>query len=179
MPFRVFAWGSAPTPFEERISRFIKANDLRASMTEDELAILSMPKEEASAEYAHIVGWRLENMWSLAWVLGVAGAPSATEGQMAQETGDVLLSLFMPNMEISAADLVAERERPTIEAIVQREDLFYLAHNAVRGAQTGHKEQVPADFDPIADGGAIHERRHSLTWCLAPGASWDETDLST
>jgi hypothetical protein len=38
---------------------------------------------------------------------------------------------------------------------------------------------VPADFDPIANGGVIHERRHALTWALAPGVSWDDIDLST
>lgn len=29
------------------------------------------------------------------------------------------------------------------------------------------------------DGGAIHERRHSLTWILSPGIDWDDTDMST
>ena len=50
------------------------------------------------------------------------------------------------------------------------------AHNAVRSAQLG-SNTVPNGFDPLTDGGAIHERRHSLTWALSPGTSWDETDF--
>ena len=59
------------------------------------------------------------------------------------------------------------------------EDLFYCAHNAVRTAQMGGKAAVPEGFHPVRDGGAIHERRHSLTWALSPGVEWEETDLST
>ena len=58
------------------------------------------------------------------------------------------------------------------------EDLFYCAHNAVRSAQNGG-ETVPSGYDPVEEGGGVHERRHALTWCLSPGVKWDETDLST
>jgi hypothetical protein len=175
----VFAWGSAPPEFEQRIANFIATNGLRNSMTEDELEIVDLSKEEARAKFAHVVGWRLENMWSLAWILGVADTPSATTGQVPDETSSVLMSLFLPDFTLTAESLVAQGQTQPVETIVQMEDLFYLAHNAVRGGQTGHPEQLPDGFDPIGDGGAIHERRHSLTWSLALQAAWDETDLST
>ena len=61
------------------------------------------------------------------------------------------------------------------------EDLFYCVHNAVRSAQLAMHEEnddavgiVPEGFDPIANGGVIHERRHALTWALSPGVDWDE-----
>lgn len=51
--------------------------------------------------------------------------------------------------------------------------------STVRGAQLGNASMVPARFHPVMDGGAIHERRHSLTWILSPGIDWDDTDMST
>lgn len=175
----VFAWGSAPTEFEARIDEFIDSNDLRSCMTEDELSLVDLPKDEAAEQFANIVGWRLENMWSLAWIIGLAEEPSATTGQLPQEVSGGLLSLFLPEFDATPESLLAQGETQPIERIVCVEDLFYLAHNAVRAGQTGNLQQLPAGFDPIGDGGAIHERRHSLTWSLAPGAAWDETDLST
>jgi hypothetical protein len=48
----------------------------------------------------------------------------------------------------------------------------------VRSAQLGGKT-VPNNFDPIGNGGVIHERRHALTWMLSKGTTWDNTDVST
>ncbi|MEQ8210867.1 MAG: DUF4272 domain-containing protein [Lacipirellulaceae bacterium] len=175
----VFAWGSAPPDFEQRVTDFIATNGLRDLMTEDETEIIDLSKDDASAQFSHAVGWRLENMWSLAWILGATDEPSATTGQLPQEISGALMSLFLPDFTVTAESLVTQGQTQPIENIVQMEDLFYLAHNAVRAGQTGHPEQVPDHFDPIGDGGAIHERRHSLTWSLAPGAAWNETDLST
>ena len=175
----VFAWGSAPSEFEERISVFIANNDLRKDMTSEEREIVDIPKAHAVEQFAHTVGWRLENMWPLAWILGVADEPSATTGQLAQETGGALMSLFLPEFTVTSESLLAQGSTQTIERVVQVEDLFYLSHNAIRSGQIGNSETLPDDFDPVADGGAIHERRHSLTWALAPNAAWDQTDLST
>jgi hypothetical protein len=175
----VFSWGSAPPNFEPTIANFIAVNSLREWMTEDELDIVNMPKSDASSEFAHLVGWRLENMWSLAWILGLADVPSAITGQIPEETSGNLMALFLPAFSVTAKSLLLQGRTQPIEKIVQMEDLFYLAHNAVRAGQAGHTEQLPDNFHPIADGGAIHERRHSLTWALAPGAQWDQTDLST
>jgi hypothetical protein len=174
-----FAWGSAPQHFEQRIAHFIASNGLREFMTEEELQIIDRPKDDASVQFAHMVGWRLENMWPLAWILGLADEPSAITGQLPQETSGALMSLFLPEFTVTAESLLAQGQTQPIETIVQIEDLFYLAHNAVRAGQTGRHDQLPDNFDPVGDGGAIHERRHSLTWSLAQGAAWDETDLST
>lgn len=97
----VFAWGSAPSEFEQPISQFISDNELLEHMTSDEKEIVGMPKDDASAQFAHVVGWRLENMWSLAWILGVAGIPSATTGQLSQDVSGTLMSLFLPEFTVS------------------------------------------------------------------------------
>lgn len=44
---------------------------------------------------------------------------------------------------------------------------------------SGMTNVVPQGFHPVADGGTIHERRHSLTSVLSPGVAWEDTDLST
>tara|TARA_R110002073_G_scaffold329060_2_gene511002 strand:- start:253 stop:963 length:711 start_codon:yes stop_codon:yes gene_type:complete len=175
----VFAWGSAPSEFEQRVTEFILNNELRRSMTDSELNIVNLSMDDARADYAHLVGWRLENMWSLAWILGLADEPSATTGQLPEETSGALLSLFLPGFTATAASLLNQGQTQSIETVIEMEDRFYLAHNAVRSGQLGKAGMLPDDFDPVADGGAIHERRHSLTWSLAPGTRWDETDLST
>lgn len=176
----VFAWGSAPSEFESTILQFVDDNDLRSCMTDDELDLMDLPKDEASATYGSMVGWRLENMWALAWILGLAQEPSATTGQLSQDVIDQLLALFLPEFSICAEDLVEQGVVQSSAAVIALEDRFYLAHNAVRSAQLDPEAgTVPDHFDPVADGGAIHERRHSLTWALAPGARWDEVDLST
>lgn len=175
----VFAWGSAPQEFERDIANFIGINSLREKMTQADLEIVNLPKEEATSQFADVVGWRLENMWSLAWILGLAKAPSATTGQLSEDVIDTLLSHFMPDFKITSAQLLSAGQPQPPESVIAMEDLFYLAHNAVRSGQIGDSEQLPAHFHPIRDGGAIHERRHSLTWSLTPGSSWDETDLST
>lgn len=174
-----FAWGSAPAEFERPIASFIASNGLRQLMTDDELEIVDMSKDDACEQFAHRVGWRLENMWSLAWVLGVADKPSAITGQLPQEVSGAMMSLFLPEFTLDAESLIAQGQTQPLEEIVQLEDLFYLAHNAVRAGQMGNPEQIPAGFDPIGDGGAIHERRHSLTWSLSPNTKWNDTDLST
>ena len=89
------------------------------------------------------------------------------------------MGLFLPEFTISCDSLLVQGNTQAIEDIVRMEDRFYLAHNAVRSGQTGEAGMLPAGFDPIGDGGAIHERRHSLTWALSPGTAWDDTDLST
>ena len=176
----VFAWGSAPLDFEQPNAEFIANNGLRDLMTGDERTIVDLPKLQACQEHSHLVGWRLENMWSLAWVLGLASEPSATTGQLPDEASGALMGLFMPDFAATADSLLAQGATQPIENIIQMEDLFYLAHNAVRGAQIDDKGRgVPSGFDPIGDGGAIHERRHGLTWALSPGADWNDTDLST
>jgi hypothetical protein len=78
-----------------------------------------------------------------------------------------------PQVWIQAAKL-----RPATE-LVELEDLFYCAHNAVRSAQLGKASAVPDGFHPVLHGEAVHERRHSLTWILSPGVVWSDTDLST
>jgi hypothetical protein len=153
----LFTWVCAP-------DKATRKSERRRAMTSSERAIYALSREDARA-HADVIGWRLENMWPLAWIVGFADVPPVT-GEMIEGATIRALLTFEPGKARSAADVLA------------LEDLFYCAHNAGRSAQLGGKT-VPAGFDPIAGTGVIHERRHALTWSTSPGVSWDETDLST
>ncbi len=176
--FALFMWVAAP---EEKAStdglrNFIATNRLEQYMTREELHILASRRDEAKAQFGESIRWHLENMWPLAWVFGFEPAPEVG-GQMAGDlTGKILT--YVPNLGGTVSQFVASKPQRSNADVVRMEDLFYCAHNAVRSAQVG-EATVPEGFHPVSDGGAIHERRHALTWALSPGVHWDQTDLST
>lgn len=154
----LFLWVASP----ERLTRKI---ELRSAMTPSERTIYALPRDKARAQIESI-GWRLENMWPLAWMLGFDEEPSASGDMIEGDTVRALLA-FEPAKKVRS-------ER----AVLDLEDLFYCAHNAARSAQLGGKT-APKGFHPIAGTGVIHERRHALTWAVSPKVAWDDTDLST
>jgi len=160
-----------------RLFAFVDRNGLRSHLTEEENAILALARDAARREHADTIGWRLENMWPLAWILGFDPAPPFFEGQIPQEVVERMIDEFLPNFDGVLADFGSAKCRAASE-VGELEDLYYCAHNAVRSAQLG-EETVPEWFHPVEHGGAIHERRQSLTWALSPGVAWDETDVST
>lgn len=151
----------------------------RAHLTGEEGAVLDLPRAEANAAHAQNIGWRMENMVSLAWVLGHPLEPAIDGAMISGKPLKTIVTGVMPlDVEGAAAWAAAAHARPARE-VAAMEDLFYCCHNAVRSAQIGAKGAVPVGFHPVMNGGVIHERRHALTWCLSPDVSWSETDLST
>jgi hypothetical protein len=176
----LFTWVSAPDDAvsKDQLRDYIRENRLRAALTDEEAGIFALPRQQARAEHADSVGWRLENMWPLAWVLGFEPEPDLAASQIDESISREILFEFLAGQERTVEQLV-EMSRPRdAAAVIGLEDRFYCAHNAVRSAQLG-EPTVPEGFHPVVHGGAVHERRHSLTWCLSPGVAWDDTDLST
>lgn len=176
----LFTWASAPADAvkDERLQAYIKRNNLLDHLTKDEKAIISLSRSQANQQHSGSIGWRLENMWSLAWALGFEKEPDPMLGQIPHEVTQAMIMKFMPGLDSSVDDLLEKAKPRSLQEVVEREDIFYCSHNAVRSAQLGVKT-VPEDFHPIRDGGAIHERRHGLSWILSPDVKWDDTDLST
>jgi len=142
---------------------------LKPSLTDSELEILSLPQDDAVEKFSYNIGWKLENMWPLAWVLGWEKQPDVDGNMIDDDTIEAMLTDFMtrqPQLKLRSIDEVAALE-----------DLFYCAHNAAVSARLG-QDTAPESFHPIMNGGVIHERRHALTWCLSDCA-WDDTDLNT
>lgn len=152
---------------------------LRQHLTAEEREILELSREEADASWGHLMGWRNENCWSLAWVLGFSERPEPQVGQLGGDLGRRLMLQWLPNSARESTELRARCEVRRVDEVVALEDLFYCAHNAVRNAQFNQRDSVPSGFSPISDGGCVHERRHALTWVLSPGVAWESTDLST
>ena len=152
-------WVAAPPGIvnDQGMQKRALEGDLSPWLTEDEKAIFRKSKVEAKAQHLDNIGWQMENMWSLAWVLGFHAEP-ALKGQLQGDLARELVFKF---------SLSGERKLRDASDVRVLEDLFYCAYNAVRSAQNGGKT-VPPGFDPKSDGGGIHERRHGLTWCLSP-----------
>lgn len=173
----VFVWVARPEVPDVEVRRYAEQNQLLGELTGEDLATFEMPRRRANAERADTVGWRLENMWPLAWALGFESRPALEHG-MIDSRMQAALEAFLPRPSRRRADWLEGAAVRSEEEIVRLEDLYYCAHHAVRSAQMG-RATVPPTFHPIFDGGVVHERRHALTWLLAPGTSWDDTDLST
>lgn len=175
----LFTWVSAREEHAAaaRVRRYAEQNGLVDAMTVKERAIFALDRARAHEEHVGAIGWRLENMWALAWILGFSEEPPVDQGMIDEPVIGAIFD-FVPTLDQTLEEFVA-RASPRSDAEVDAlEDLFYCAHNAVRSAQLGD-DTVPSGFHPVADGGVVHERRHALTWALSPGVAWDETDLST
>ena len=160
---------------DERILNFVTTNGLDLFLTEGENQILKSSRNDE--ELRNAIGWKFENAWPLAWYFGY-DEPDITGQMMTGEQMQNILINYTCPLDGKIEDWVGTRETITEEDLKKKEDLFYCLHNAVRSAQLG-AQTVPPAFDPIGNGGVIHERRHSLTWMLSSGIAWDETDLST
>ncbi|WP_109850991.1 DUF4272 domain-containing protein [Aquimarina sp. AU58] len=159
----------------DKILTFIDKNNLKDFMDEEEKEILNISRDDEQARNS--IGWKFENAWSLAWFFGYK-EPDITGQMMSGDQMQDILKDFSCPIDESVEDWIKDKETLSEEKLMQKEDLFYCLHNAVRSAQLG-SETVPNGFDPMGNGGVIHERRHSLTWMLSKGISWEETDLST
>lgn len=161
----------------DRLRAVVEREGLRSVMGARELEMLDTPRDEAPGAWQPTIGWLFEGAWSLAWLFGYPEPPDPFGGMIESERiGEVVVE-FLGLDEPLAAWAPAHLARTEAE-IADLEDLLYCVHNAARSALLG-ADAVPEDFDPVLDGGVVHERRKALTWALAPGTSWDETDVST
>lgn len=176
----LFTWVAFPekAATTERVRKYSDRNRLRDWLTEEEAAIMDLPRGEAQKSHADNIGWKLENMWALAWVLGFEPEPGLEASQVGEEVTRPMIFEFLPGLDRTVDDLLAKATPRSAAEVIAMEYRFYCAHNAVRSAQLGG-DTVPEGFHPIIHGGAVHERRHSLSWCIAPDVAWDDTDLST
>jgi hypothetical protein len=164
------------TTSNERILNSIKRNDLKSFMTKEEKSLFDLTREEANLR-SGTIGWKFENLWALAWVLGFYKEPEFNMGYISDEIIKEIIYEFLPSFDYDI-DYMDKYNKRTFIEVYQMEDLFYCAHNAARSAQLGNNT-IPKGCDTIILSGAIHEKRHSLTWCLSPNTEWDDTDLST
>jgi len=174
----VYAWCSVPADelASDDIKIFVAANHLETWMSPNERKMFAVKRGTALETFAATIGWRLENMWPLAWVLGFEPAPTFDGAMIDQDVGHRMVVGFGGALQLSLADFIAASKPRRVDDVIALEDLFYCAHNAATQAQAGGAT-VPNGFDPVINSGVILERRHALTWCLSPGIDWDNTNL--
>ena len=160
---------------DEKIINFINQNKLLGYMTTEEKEILNASRNDI--ELRNSIGWKFENAWPLAWYFGY-DEPEISGQMMTGEQMQEILINHTCSLDTLISDWFPQQHTLEEEKLVEKEDLFYCLHNAVRSAQLGGNT-APDGFDPIGNGGVIHERRHSLTWMLSNGTEWEDTDLST
>ncbi|MGG6230442.1 DUF4272 domain-containing protein [Tenacibaculum sp. SDUM215027] len=160
---------------DEKILNFINQNMLLDFMTEEEKEILDASRNDI--ELRNSIGWKFENAWPLAWYFGY-DEPEISGQMITGEQMQEILIKHTCSLNALIGDWLPQQQTIQEEELLKKEDLFYCLHNSVRSAQLGG-DTVPNGFDPIGNGGVIHERRHSLTWMLSSGTKWEDTDLST
>ena len=154
----------------------VARSTLRAALTADERAVLDLPRPEARGAYREAMSWHTDELWSLAWILGMDPPPGFDGRAPSRELGTALRVFALRGLDASAEGFAARVTlRPAAEVVVV-EDLFLCVHNAAFRAALG-EPTAPSSFDPETAGAAIQARRHGLTWSLSPGVSWEETDL--
>lgn len=170
-------WLMVPTENlpDEKIINFINQNKLLGYMTTEEKEILNASRNDI--ELRNSIGWKFENAWPLAWYFGYDEPEISGQMMTGEQMQEILINHTCP-LDTLISDWFPQQHTLEEEKLVEKEDLFYCLHNAVRSAQLGGNT-APDGFDPIGNGGVIHERRHSLTWMLSNGTEWEDTDLST
>lgn len=160
---------------DEKIINFINQNKLSGYMTLEEKEILDASRN--NIELRNSIGWKFENAWPLAWYFGYDEPEISGQMMTGEQMQEILINYTCP-LDTLINDWLPQQHTLEKEKLAEKEDLFYCLHNAVRSAQLGGNT-TPDGFDPIGNGGVIHERRHSLTWMLSNGTEWEDTDLST
>lgn len=159
----------------EQIQNFVASNGLNLFLADDEKQILNAAR--GNEDLRNLIGWKFENAWPLAWYFGYKVPDIAGHMMTGEQMQEIITNHSCP-LDTKIADWIETVQTVSEEEVKKKEDLFYCLHNAVRSAQMG-SQTVPSNFDPIGNGGVIHERRHALTWILSNGIEWDDTDLST
>jgi hypothetical protein len=73
-----------------------RKSELRAAMSQSERAIYALTQAKAKAHVEQI-GWKLENLWPLAWIFGFAKEPSVSGDMIDEKTIGALLD-FVPDV---------------------------------------------------------------------------------
>src|SRR5262245_50610794 len=82
----LFTWVAFPekAAATDRVEKYVDRNGLREWLTEKETAIITLPRAKAHASHVDNIGWKLENMWALAWVLGFEPGPGLEASQVGE-----------------------------------------------------------------------------------------------
>ncbi|MCA9778751.1 MAG: DUF4272 domain-containing protein, partial [Candidatus Eremiobacteraeota bacterium] len=86
-------WVTAPPGVldDEALRTRALSGDLEPWLTEEEKAIFKQDKATAQAEHIDTIGWQMENIWGLAWVLGYSTQPPLSGQLQGDQARDLIL----------------------------------------------------------------------------------------
>jgi Domain of unknown function (DUF4272) len=152
---------------QELVERVLEFHELRPHLTRKELAFVldNSPSQHDRIQFT----WRHEAAWTLLWALGFV----AQLGKPAQICDVEFAARTMT--ERTTSQFIEDSELRPIADILDRADLIYRYHWAVRNART-KGQQVPAALDP----GVTEERHYALNWLIGYGQqTWDHVTTDT
>ena len=108
----LYAWVAAPADAipTKRLKAALEKGKARRWLTAEERAVVAMPRPKAHAAHVDTIGWRLENMWPLAWVLGFPAEPPFDGAMIEGETSRAIVVEFLEGGGLTAAELLAKHE---------------------------------------------------------------------
>ena len=166
-------WGVVGTAMLRRnafFKEYFSPPERRALLSQDEAAFLfdDAPQEEDRIRFS----WRLEAMMLLAWCAGLVDDPGMPS---AQSSAEAILPLYPHDLGEATMLRDAIRLRSK-EAILDKADLLYRLHWAVRDAHLNRREPPPG-LNP----GVVLEWHHAVNWMIRYGDEddWDAVGTDT
>src|SRR5262249_22023803 len=106
----LFTWVAFPEKAAAtvRVKKYINRNGLRDWLTGEESAIIDLPRTKAHKSHVDNIGWKLENMWALAWVLGFEPEPGLEASQVGDDVTRPLFYEFLPGLDGTVEGLLAK-----------------------------------------------------------------------
>ena len=126
-----------------RIESHVERNGLRGSADRGRAGDRLASGAEAHESHVDAIGWKLENMWSLAWALGFEPGRRSSL-QIRDDITRWMSYDFLPGLGHTVVDLLARAAPRPAEGVIALEYRCLLRHDAVRGAQLGGK-RCPGD----------------------------------
>lgn len=161
---------------ESDIRACLAANGVEECLVQEESSMLSFSRPDAQESFSMYAGWFAERLLPLAWIMGLEADLAPDGSPISDECfGELCRFLGSPSSSSTLGDWLQRYSEPrAIEEIAAMEDLYYHAQVAVQCARGGELNAVPANFDPVFNGGVVLERWHSLLWALTPRMSWSQ-----
>lgn len=170
----VFSWVSTSESLVPRtaILRAINSRDLERFISREEREVLALGRSEASQNFSRTIGWKLEYMWPLAWVLGFDVEPTVDVKHIDASTSRQIVHQFLQNMQHSVESLTDRSSLRSNQQVLGLYDLLLCAQHSIEENGWAVSNQTTLD-QRQRQAKVVYQRRMALLWCLSPGLAWD------
>jgi hypothetical protein len=161
----------------ETLQKYITQNYLMSHFTPEEARVFSLPRTQAREHYQASIGWLLEGIWSLAWVLGYNKKPEVHVREIPVDVTQDIFLVFLPEVGSFLDDFFHRVSLRHVDEVITLEDRFFCALHAFSLSNRGINALPKAFSTPFYES-IITERLHALHWSLTPTLPWEALMLS-